>query len=87
MRRSEPVTWTDQTIKDMICAVLDISPSTYSADIGLNKHPRWDSLAHVQVLLALEQAFGLVVSDDMYDRTRTVKDIRSYLEDHISHGI
>ncbi len=75
-----------ESVKELICSVLEIPPSSYSTNLGINKHPRWDSLSHVHVLLSLEERFGLSLTEEMYEHTQTVKDITVYLEDHLSDG-
>jgi acyl carrier protein len=75
-----------ESVKELICSVLDIPLSSYSTNLGINKHPFWDSLSHVHILLSLEKRFGLTISDAMYEHTQTVKDITAYLEDHLSDG-
>jgi acyl carrier protein len=52
----------------------DITPQTPLADLGI------DSLTMVEVVVAAEDRFGLLVSDDDWPRFVTVLDAARYIE-------
>jgi acyl carrier protein len=52
----------------------DITPQTPLADLGV------DSLLMVEVVVAAEDRFGLLVSDDDWPRFTTVLDVTRYIE-------
>ena len=33
------------------------------ADSGLNRHPKWDSMGHLEIMMALEQHYGIEITD------------------------
>ncbi|MEQ8504089.1 MAG: acyl carrier protein [Rhodospirillales bacterium] len=41
------------------CSIDDLVEGT-----GLGAHPKWDSLAHVRVMLALERHYDVTLNDD-----------------------
>ena len=53
---------------------VDITPQTPLADLGI------DSLTMVEVVVAAEDRFGLLVSDDDWPRFVTVLDAARYIE-------
>ena len=64
---------------DLVAAALDCDVSTLSSDSGLNKHPRWDSLGHVAVMMELEAQYGVVLDDDSI---RRFEDMNAIVELH-----
>ena len=52
----------------------DITPETSLADLGI------DSLMMVEVVVAVEDRFGLLVNDDDWPRFNTVLDATRYIE-------
>jgi acyl carrier protein len=51
----------------------DITPETSLADLGI------DSLTMVEVVVAAEDRFGLLISDDDWPRFKTVLDAARYI--------
>lgn len=64
---------------DTIAAALGTPVESLSSESGLNRHPAWDSLGHVQVLLALETHFRIRLADETLDRLTSVSAIAEYL--------
>jgi acyl carrier protein len=52
----------------------DITPETSLADLGI------DSLTMVEVVVAAEDRFGLLINDDDWPRFKTVLDATRYIE-------
>lgn len=50
-------------LRELVANALAIRPEELTAESGLNRHPAWDSLAHVRVIVALESALGLTIDD------------------------
>ncbi len=51
----------EQTVKDLVCQVLKIAPDQYSEELGAGDVPGWDSLGHVNLLMAVEKHFGIAL--------------------------
>lgn len=52
----------------MFSTALGIPLEAIGDDLTFNQHPRWDSTAHLQLVMALEGAFGFTMEmDDMLD--------------------
>ncbi|MCA9719194.1 MAG: acyl carrier protein [Myxococcales bacterium] len=66
----------------IICEQLDVTDdqatpsSSFTDDLGA------DSLAIVELVLALEEKFGVKIPDEEVDRIRTVGDAIKYIEAH-----
>ncbi|SFO29845.1 acyl carrier protein [Nitrosospira briensis] len=49
--------------RDVMMKVLQIAPQDISPDISRKNRPAWDSLKHMNLMLALEDEFGIEFSD------------------------
>jgi len=59
----------------------EITPSSsFADDLGA------DSLDQVQLIMALEEAFELEISDEEAEKIRTVRDVLDYVEKHAKVG-
>lgn len=48
-------------------------------DLSLNNHPKWDSLAHVKLLSALEKKFKISINETNIDEFSNIKTIFNFL--------
>jgi acyl carrier protein len=68
----------------VVSAVLDVPLSTLHSETSSDDIERWDSLGHLNLIMALEGEFGVQFSeDDLTDLTSIpllVHEIRSQLE-------
>jgi len=48
----------------LIAEALGCEPEEVSDGLGLGLHPKWDSLAHLRVMMLLEQNYGVEIDDD-----------------------
>ena len=46
-----------------------------------------DSLDYTEVVLAIEEKYGVVISDDDYARIKTIRDIADYVEGEVQAGV
>ena len=59
----------------------EITPSaSFADDLGA------DSLDQVELIMALEEAYSLEISDTDVERIRTVQDVIEYIEKHAKAG-
>ncbi|CAA7619139.1 hypothetical protein MCP1_240019 [Candidatus Terasakiella magnetica] len=54
--------------RTLIAAALDCASESIDADSRLGHHPAWDSVGHLGVMLALEQHYGIAISDETIRR-------------------
>lgn len=55
----------------LIAAALDCPAASLAPDSGLGAHPKWDSIGHLTVMLALERDYGVELSDETIRRFAT----------------
>lgn len=71
-----------EQIKTVIAQQLDMSPDSIENDKDIMDYYGADSLDAVDILLALEEAFGMTVPDEEAIELRTVQDIINYIEEN-----
>ena len=52
------------TVSTILHDVLKISKEELSLELGINSVEQWDSLAHLELMLYLEEAYSLVIDED-----------------------
>lgn len=60
MTRSE----IDQSLKEIFVDIFDVSPDSLNPGTSPDTLLEWDSLAHVRLMAALEEQFGVVLSPE-----------------------
>ena len=70
-------------VKEFIVEQIKVDPDEITMDTKLSKDLEADSLDQVEVLMALEDEYGIEIPDEDAERFVTVRDIVEYLESHI----
>jgi acyl carrier protein len=77
---------TDQEIeakvKELVCAQLEVSPEQVKPEASFIDDLKADSLAVVELVLALEEAFKVEIPDEDTEQIRTVGDAIAYIKAH-----
>jgi acyl carrier protein len=64
----------DEKLKAAFVASLDVEPSVVTDDLTYNSIRQWDSVAHMGVVAAVEEAFGVMLdTDDIVDMSSVAK--------------
>ena len=71
-----------ETIRDVIVETLNCDAEQVTPDARLREDLRADSLAAVELCMALEEACGITIDDALLPTFRTVGDILDYLKEH-----
>ncbi len=67
-----------QRLRRLVAVQLQLPEADISEDSGIGQPPKWDSMAHVSVILAIEQEFGVQV-DEALMNCRTIRELASHL--------
>ena len=74
----------EQKVREIICAQLEVSPEQVKPEASFTDDLKADSLAVVELVLALEEAFGIEIPDEDTEQIKTVKDAIEYIKAHTS---
>jgi acyl carrier protein len=72
-------------IKEIICEQLDVKPEDVSEQKSFTEDLGADSLAIVELVLALEEQFDVKIPDDEVDKIKTVGDAVSYIKSRVGN--
>jgi acyl carrier protein len=76
-----------ESMKKIICEQLDAAPDVVTEQASFVDDLGADSLAVVELVLALEEAFGVNIPDEDAEKLRTVGDAVSYVLAHGGAGL
>ena len=69
-----------EKVRDIIASTLKLDPSKVTLEANLESDLGADSLDAVEVIMALEDEFGIEISDDAMLTIKTVGDIVRHIE-------
>jgi len=69
-------------MRTVICDQLEVEPDAVKESASIVEDLGADSLAVVELVLALEETFGVTIPDEAADRLRTVGDVVTYVVQH-----
>ena len=75
---------TFDTIRDIVVEQLGVDADMVQMDTNLMKDLEADSLDAVEIILGVEEAFGLDIPDEEAEKFETVKDLVEYVDSHKS---
>ncbi len=67
-------------VQSLIATTLKVPPSQITKQTADHDLPAWDSLAHVNLMTSLEQAFDLFLEVEDFSNLTSVPAILGYLE-------
>ncbi|MEZ4426111.1 MAG: acyl carrier protein [Nannocystaceae bacterium] len=73
-----------QDVIGIICEQLDLDPKDVTEDKGFTDDLGADSLAIVELVLALEEKFNVKIPDDQVDSIKTVGDAIAFIRSNIA---
>ena len=73
----------ESKVKELICQQLEVSEDQLKPDSSFVDDLKADSLAVVELVLALEQEFDLEIPDEDTEQIKTVKNAVDYIKSHV----
>ncbi|ASS37761.1 acyl carrier protein [Mogibacterium pumilum] len=73
---------TFDTIRDLVVEQLGVDADMVQMDTSLIKDLEADSLDAVEIILGVEEAFGLDIPDEEAEKFETVQDLVEYVDSH-----
>jgi acyl carrier protein len=69
-----------EKVKDLIVEQLDVDPETVTMDTDFMKDLEADSLDAVEIILGVEEEYGIEIPDEVAENFTNVGDIVKYIE-------
>jgi len=74
----------DPRLVETFSRVLDVDPSAVNADTSPASLPKWDSVAHINLIFELEDAFEIRFASDEIPSLNTVARLQAAIDGHRS---
>jgi acyl carrier protein len=71
----------DGAVENLLSEVLQIPASRITADLAMKDVDAWDSLKHMELIVSLEQSFGIELSFDEIIAMQNVAEIKRILKE------
>lgn len=71
----------DGAVENLLSDVLQIPASQITEELAMKDVDAWDSLKHMELIVSLEQSFGIELSFDEIVRMRSVGEIKRVLKE------
>ena len=72
----------EDRLKKLIAEQLSVDEEEVTADASVIEDLNADSLDLVELIMTLEEEFGVKISDEDAEKIRTVRDAMEYLNEH-----
>jgi acyl carrier protein len=70
-----------QRVQALLAEAIQVPGEMVTADLSFGDLPQWDSLGHMEVMLRLEDEFGLAIDADTIAQLISIPEICHFLED------
>lgn len=74
----------DQRLEEVFCDVFSDDTMLLSDEMTAADIPAWDSVAHINLMFAIEQAFGIQFAGNELAEFRNIGELKQYLADRSS---
>ncbi len=71
----------DGAVENLLSEVLQMPASKITAELAMKDVDAWDSLKHMELIVSLEQSFGIELSFDEIVAMRSVGEIKRVLRE------
>lgn len=73
----------DERVREIICEQLSVSPDEVTPEATFVNDLSADSLDMVELMMALEEQFGIDISEDQAERIQNVGDAVAFIEQRL----
>jgi acyl carrier protein len=74
----------NKNIKKIISIILNVTENEINTSFSMVNCEKWDSLAHVKIILVLENEFNIKFKDDEMSLLIDIKSIEKLVDNHIN---
>lgn len=76
----------EERLKAVIAAMLDLDADRIDERTSTDTVPQWDSVRHMNLVIALEEAFGITIPDDEVVTLTSYPIIRATVEEQLTNA-
>ena len=76
----------DEQLKTVLASMLDIDAAAIDSETSTDTVPQWDSVRHMNLVIALEESFGVTIPDDEVATLTSYPIIKATIEEQLAHG-
>jgi acyl carrier protein len=76
----------EDTLKAVMAAMLDLDAGAIDARTSTDTVPQWDSVRHMNLVIALEEAFGITIPDDEVVTLTSYEIIKATVDEQLANG-
>jgi acyl carrier protein len=69
-----------ERVQSLLADAIQVPPEMVTSDLAFGDLPQWDSLGHMEVMMRLEEQFGIEVNAGTIAELISVPEICKYLE-------
>jgi acyl carrier protein len=69
-------------VQSLLAEVFQVPQGEVTPDLAFGDLPQWDSLGHMDLMLRLEEQFGVTVDTDLIAELVNIPAICAYLKEH-----
>jgi acyl carrier protein len=69
----------DQNVRALLAEVFQIPPDEITPELAFGDLPQWDSLGHMDVMMRLEEQFGVEINTDTIAELVSIPAICEYI--------
>lgn len=70
-----------QRVQSLLAEAIQVPGEMVTPDLSFGDLPQWDSLGHMEVMLRLEEEFGVAIDADTIAQLISIPEICLFLED------
>ena len=76
--------WVER-VQSLLAQAFQVPVAEVPADLAFGGLPQWDSMGHMEVMLRLEQEYGIEINTETIGALTDISSICIYLQEHTSH--
>lgn len=76
----------EERLKGVLAAMLDLNADAIDARTSTDTVPQWDSVRHMNLVIALEEAFDITIPDDEVVTLTSYEIIKTTVEEQLANG-
>lgn len=72
----------NERVQMIIAEAIQVPEEVITSDLSFGDIPQWDSLGHMEIILKLEESYGLAIDTELIAKLVSVREIYQFLEEN-----